>query len=71
MADKLREFAEKLATDADLLDKFRTDKAGTMTDHGLSEDDQQLVLDGNVEELKKRVGEDLVSVKPILTYHSQ
>jgi|GEM_PF-5060123 len=69
MADLLREFAEKLTTDTDLLGKYRADKAGTMTDFGLSQEDQKLVLDENIEELKKRIGEDLVTVKPIITYH--
>lgn len=73
MSDKLCDFIKKVNEDEAVRDKFNADKVGTMTDFGVSADDQQLILDGNMEELEKRCGDELCEVNSnpfILTYHS-
>ncbi|MBL4787680.1 MAG: hypothetical protein JKY60_01025 [Kordiimonadaceae bacterium] len=69
MANLLRDFAEKMTDDTDFQKKFKADKGGTMTDFGLNAEEQKLILDENAKELRKRIGETWLPLRPWVTYH--
>jgi hypothetical protein len=54
MTDLLVDFIAKLSTDAEIAKKYKADPAGAMTDFGVSEADQQLLLSGDTAAIKKR-----------------
>lgn len=55
MPDLLVDFIAALSTDAEIAKKYKADAQATMTDFGVSAEDQQLLLDGDTAAIKKRL----------------
>lgn len=53
---KLIDFLTKLGADADYAAQYEKDPAATMTAAGLTAEEQQLVLSGDVESIKQAAG---------------
>ena len=60
MATNLADFLGRVAQDPELLDAFRADKVGTMTEAGVSEDQQQAVLSGDPDRIRAALGGELM-----------
>ena len=58
MADTLIDFMTNLAQDEALKESYITDPDGTMSKHGVSEEDRKLMLSKDYEKIQARVGGD-------------
>ena len=54
----LRELLKQLSTDAELMDRFRKDPGGTMTDLGVSAEDQEIMSSRDEEKLAAAIGQE-------------
>lgn len=74
MADTLCDYIGKVNNDADFAAKHNADPKANMAAFGLSDADQQVILDNNMDEMSKRCPDAVcpAGVNPIIvTYHSQ
>jgi hypothetical protein len=60
MATSLVDFLGRLAQDPELLDAFRADKAGTMNQYDVADDDQEAVLSGDPDRIRAAVGDEVM-----------
>jgi hypothetical protein len=60
MATNLADFLDRLARDPDLLAAFRADKAGTMTEYGVSAEQQEAILSGDPDRIRAALGDELL-----------
>jgi len=67
MAD-LKSFLLSVSKDAKLRDQFRKDPRGVMSQHGLSEADQQTLQSGDPERIRAAIGGDKSAFIVIFVY---
>lgn len=67
MSEKTRNFLLKLGEDPETADRYRTDPKAVMDKHGVPEDHQKLLLDGDVEGLRKAADLEDAHVNFIIT----
>lgn len=58
MSEKLTEFLTDLATNEKLKEEFRADRAKTMKENGVADEDAELVLNQKYDEIQKKLGAD-------------
>jgi len=58
MSEKLTEFLTDLATNEKLKEAFKADRAKTMKDNGVSDEDADLVLNQKYDEIQQKLGAD-------------
>jgi hypothetical protein len=56
MSQQLTNFLSQLATDNDLVDAFKNDKAGTMKQHDISDEHIDLVVNKKYDEIQNILG---------------
>ncbi|UCX05411.1 hypothetical protein ACRWQL_04755 [Shewanella sp. HL-SH4] len=57
---KLQKFAEALSVDAGLLEAYKADPRGVMLAHGLTAQEADLVMSGDLDALKALLGDSLM-----------
>ncbi len=58
MAEELKNFLKKMGADPQFREKFQQDAHGAMDEHGLSDEEKDLVLSGDKEKIKQESGAD-------------
>jgi hypothetical protein len=58
VANKLRDFLIELSTNEQTKENYRNNPDATMTNAGLSAQEQQWIKDGNLDEINNNIGED-------------
>ena len=66
MPKKIGKFVQELAKNRSMSDQFETDPVGAMTEFGLDERQQEQVLTGDIEELRRQIGEDIKPEKGLV-----
>jgi hypothetical protein len=56
---RIGDFLDRLAEDADLLDRYLDDPTGTMQAEGLSNEEQELILHGTVADIRAALQDDV------------
>jgi hypothetical protein len=64
---KLQEFAEALSVDAGLLEAYKADPRGVMFAHGLTAQEADLVMSGDLNALKAQLGDSLMQAYIVIS----
>lgn len=71
MSDRLSQFMNEVNANPAFLAKFKANKTQAMASFNLTDQEQQLVLNGDMETLSQLTTGNMPAAKPIFTYHSQ